>query len=402
MAGHIPEKIIWVYDTWFDGDTTRIYALATERFSSEHDRTGLHPLFSMIVYSTTQLFSSVTGLAPPKALRLFDASVAAMWLGGLFVVLRMIGCRLFDALVFALLGCVSAASFFWHTVPETWALGSLSILLSIALIAAAQHLKLGLTWYLGASVFSLGITITNWMAGLAVSWVRLPWRRFLLVTVTTLGLVTIGWLLAKWVFPGTEAPSVLNSLKSSWILAPESGGPIHISKVLLLHSLVMPEFWIRPVFGQSGGVMFSVQGASPGSASVFGYLAVWLWGAMLILGLWGFVKSRLSREIRLVLGMILVGQLVLHLLFGKETFLFSLHILPLLILWGATVSLTSLRTLALVLCIMLIPLVGINNYMQFQKAAECFSKVDAAPEPSQEIKEQFPLGVPAQSLCKGD
>jgi hypothetical protein len=64
------------------------------------------------------------------------------------------------------------------------------------------------------------------------------------------------------------------------------------------------------------------------------------------------------------------GQLMLHLVYGDETFLYALHYAPLLIAMVALSSLTNLRRAVLTLTVLLIPLATINNAQRFAESVE--------------------------------
>ncbi len=72
-----------------------------------------------------------------------------------------------------------------------------------------------------------------------------------------------------------------------------------------------------------------------------------------------------QRKVKIVLGFTIVGQLSLHLLYGEETFLYSLHWLPFLVLLAATGVHSTYRHYILATTIVLIIGVSINNYQQF-------------------------------------
>ena len=115
------------------------------------------------------------------------------------------------------------------------------------------------------------------------------------------------------------------------------------------------------------------QASSPGSGSFWGACAVGLWIALLGLGLWGFFSSKKHTKFRIVLGFSLLGQLALHLVYGNETFLYSLHFLPLLIILAAFSVLTSTRLIALILAGILVICTGINNGLLFHQILQYFS-----------------------------
>jgi len=95
-------------------------------------------------------------LEPITAVRIVIAAVASLWFSSLFILLRLIGCRQFDAALFSILAATSAAAMFWFVIPETYSFGSLSILLALGLTALAQHRKLSSLWYVVVSALTLG------------------------------------------------------------------------------------------------------------------------------------------------------------------------------------------------------------------------------------------------------
>jgi hypothetical protein len=111
-----------------------------------------------------------------------------------------------------------------------------------------------------------------------------------------------------------------------------------------------------------------VQFSSPGSASVWGAFAVVLWTALLGLGLWSFFTIKQHRKFRIVLGLTLLGQLALHLVYGEETFLYAIHFIIFFIPLVAFSTLTRSRPLALILAGMLALSAGVNNSLQLDKA----------------------------------
>jgi hypothetical protein len=122
----------------------------------------------------------------------------------------------------------------------------------------------------------------------------------------------------------------------------------------------------------------SIQFAQLGSGGMWGTLAGLLWLALLLLGLWNLVGLKEQPQLRLVIGLTLIGQMFLHLLYGWETFLYSLHFLPFLILLVALSSLTPARPWVLLLTAGLIVTAGVNNLTQFQHALAFYQTYDPA------------------------
>ena len=110
-----------------------------------------------------------------------------------------------------------------------------------------------------------------------------------------------------------------------------------------------------------------------GSGSLYGAAAAGVWSAILGLGFWGLISSKDNRQLKLVLAITLLGQFMLHLLYGQETFLYSLHFAPLLVVLAAFSTMTRARSLALTLTGILVVLAVINNFQQFDKAIVLFA-----------------------------
>ena len=128
--------------------------------------------------------------------------VGGLWIGTLYVLLRLLGCRKLDASIFTLLGLSSASALFWLPVPNSYTWGSLSIMLRASCCScfAEQH-TVGAAAYVVASAFTLSVTVTNWMAGLLVTLVRWPWRQAAQLSINALCLVVLLWGVQKFIFP---------------------------------------------------------------------------------------------------------------------------------------------------------------------------------------------------------
>ena len=102
-----------------------------------------------------------------------------------------------------------------------------------------------------------------------------------------------------------------------------------------------------------------------------GFLALLLLGPLafagLALGAWGLFAGKRRPRLRLVIGLVLAGQLVLHLLYGDETFLYALHYLPFLVLLAACGALTKARPVVLILALLLTVGTAANNLVEFRR-----------------------------------
>lgn len=361
-------------DVWFHSDIGRVVDDMTV-YGIDHDHTNVHPLFLLILFPVVYVLKTALLLEPITAVRIVIAVVAGLWFSSLFISLRVIGCRRFDATLFSVLAATSAAAVFWFVVPETYPFGSLSILLALGCVALTQHRKLSPLSYVVVNVLTLSITITNWMVGILATIVNHRRKQFLQITLTAFCILAVLVAVQKVIFPSSNAGGFFSypddAGEAGYMIQPDSGGPLKVVKSFVFDTLVMPainlvnnkidEYPLWPI-------RMSVQMSSPGSGSVWGSIAVVLWIALLSLGLWGLFSTRKHLRLRVVLGLTILGQLALHTVYGNETFLYTLNFLPLLVVLAALSTLTRARLLALVLAGMLVLSAGTNNILQFNQA----------------------------------
>lgn len=367
-----PVLLDWeTIDVWFDGDIPRVYGNMTERWSN-HWRTRVHPLFSLSTCPLVYGLNRVAGIDPLTGVRMIMSLAASFWISGLYLLLRVIGCRRPDAVLFSVLGAISAASMFWSAVPTSYPFGSMSILLALILVALAEQRPPSSLWFLIVSALTLSFTITNWMAGIFATFASHPWRHALQVTANAFCLVILLWGVQKLVFPSADLFLLrINDLwfgEDKFLLHPQAGWPWHVIRSFVFHSMVMPTFSVLEQEDRPHWPLMSVQPSSLGSGGPWSLVAIAAWTGLLLLGIWALWSMQTHHRLRLVLGLTLLGQLGLHLLYGYETFLYSLHFVPLLVVLAALSSLTPARWLAMVLTVILIATAGMNNQLQFFKA----------------------------------
>jgi hypothetical protein len=360
------------YDVWFEGDLPRAYAQMSTRWPEpvyHKYHTRRHPLFIPFTLPLVKACRALLGVEPLTAVQIVLAALAAVWIGTLWGLLRLLGCRRLDAMLFSALGAVSAAAVFWLTVPETWALGSLSILAPLLLVAVTRHRQVSEGWYVLASAGSLAVTVTNWMTGLIAAFRHLPWKRALRVSGLALSLVLGLWSLQKLALPQVQFfLTVRPGSEAKYVFHTRSGGPLQIGTAFIFHPMVMPAI-TETSAGRRPWKRMTVQPSAPGSASGWGRIGVWLWAALLGLGVWAALRSEVNRRLLGTVGIVLAGQLALHLIYGgEEIFLYSLHWAPLLVVVAACATLTPARRLALALAGALIVCAGVNNAQQFASA----------------------------------
>lgn len=353
-------------DTWFQGDCGRVFGNMSMR-KSDHPRTNVHPLFVLVGGTPIILLNKALGVNPASSVIVYISLIALLWTITLFIILRLIGCRQFDSLLITILGMTSSAAIFWFSVVETYSFGSLSILLVILIVAVSKYKELPYGWYIAISALSLSITVTNWMVGILATFAKFPWRKAVQITIYAFVIVVLFWGLQKGIFSTSEYFLKVRG-ESEHLLRPESGGFLRILSSFLFHSIVMPEIKVVEEVNINGWPGMVIQHSLPGSGSFWGLIAIALWAVLLALGIWAIWKKEVYPPLRTVIGLTIVGQLGLHLLYGAETFLYSLNFAPLLILMVAFATLTSARYITLLLIGILVLFSGINNIGQYRKA----------------------------------
>ena len=130
-------------------------------------------------------------------------------------VARLLTGRRFDAFVFSALTWVSSASMFWLPAGDIlW--GSLSLLAALALCAADARGRLHPAWCTRITAFCLGVTSSNWIAGMLVAGIRHHWRRALQIVSNSLSVVVVLWAIQRMrCFPLLISSSVTHTFHGS-------------------------------------------------------------------------------------------------------------------------------------------------------------------------------------------
>jgi hypothetical protein len=360
-------------DVWFEADVPTVADTVLHRWSQQ-TRNARHPLFPLLGTGSSYALRAA-GLDDRSILAVLSAGAGALWVALFYVIARAVTKRRLDAFVFTALACSTSSAMFWMLIPETYTLASLSLLVPLALCVLDGEGRLRSGWYVAASAVSFSVTTTNWMSGMFAAAARWPWRRALQITANALCVVVVLWAVQRLIFP--TAPFFFGySNETRFILPPASGGPGPVARVLFFHSIVMPQIQLIPE--PKWGTVMSVQHSAIGSSGPWGVAATTLWGALLAIAARGLLSSRGDARFRIVLASTLAGQVLLYMVYGEETFLYTLHVIPLLVLAAAlAVATTSWRRTILVLAVALTFAAAVNNALQLATAMRFFSPASA-------------------------
>lgn len=361
---------LYAQDVWFGGDIPTVFGNLTS-LNSDFGRNNKHPLFPLIVFPLVFLAGKLFHLDPLAAARLVAVGVSTLWVGGLYALFRVMGCYRLDATLLSLVGAVSAASIFWLIIPESFPLASLTFILGLIFVTLAQFRPFTGAWYIAINVITVSITITNSMVGILATLVNHSWKKAIQIFGGSLLLATGLWILQRIVFTNSGFPFQPGTfIGEKKFIATASGGTLSFLSAFFYQTMVMPatqfvDFAIRPDW-----VKIDANLLAPASGSWWGTAAIVSWTALLLLGLWAFVTIKQHNKLRIVLGLTLLAQLAMHSIYGAdETFIYSLHFIPLLLTLTAFSLLTRLRIVSLILAAVLIISAGMNNRAQFTAIA---------------------------------
>jgi hypothetical protein len=352
-------------DGWFGADTTRVLRDMFD-LHANHYRSKVHPLFMAFTMPVATLLERVLHLRRYAATTAINAVLAGTWSLLLFRTLRSIGVGRLDAGLFAGVGMASSAALFWFSVPETYPLGAISLMLPLWLVARHPQHPVRDASLVVAGAFSLGITITNFVTGALSALVSRPLRRAVALCALMVTLATAAWAVEKVAIPGTGGFFLRGQgEEKSYLFNPKAGGPLRCLRVILSHGIVMPEL----ALGDDGDL--GIQ-RSPMFGGAVQSVGVVCWLALLGLGLVSLLGSSSSSMARTPVRLALLGatlaQLVLHLAYGEETFLYTLHTTTLLMLVAGWAGQGRWRMTGRILAIVLLVVLPVNNVSRLMAA----------------------------------
>lgn len=365
-------------DLWFQGDSPRAFANMTNLLENRWSRDDLHPLFRVVTYPLTAMIAAGFALGPQDAVRVVIAGVAALWAAGFYGVLRLMRLPRLDAVLFSMVLISSAAFVFWAGLPETFPFGSLSLVISMGLVAASEWRRLHPGLFVVNNLMTVGFVPTSALAGLSATFLLHPIKKALgILAFSTAGLFAL-WNVHKAFFS-------VDRVSTQNFLLDQAGGPLQILGSIVAHTLVMPEIKLLRNVDPDKEFMWrmTTQFSLPGSGGVLAAIALAAALGMLALGLWSALTTRRLVNLRWLLAIVGVGFLGAHLLFGDETFLYSLQFAPLLVLLAAFAALGPMRRAALALAAVFVLSASVHNVSQFQHASAFVLGHQDSKHPSQ-------------------
>jgi hypothetical protein len=359
------------FDIYLQGDLPRTYIEMITRFSNG-GRSGVHPLYPMVVHPPTAIVHALFGVSWLDAVRAVVALFATVWALCLFVCGRLLGIRTVDAVLVAAVGLAGCAARFWLVVPETFAIGGVALLIAVAVAARSDAHDVREASYVAAGVATFGSTLTNWSTGIILALTSGSVGRAVRISLQVAGATALLWIVEKLFFPNVVFIFDPVGVRQ-YVHALDVSRILDVTRVFFSHAAVAPVLEAcRNVSYPQTPFLLTFQGSGIFSAGPVGAAATIVWLAMLVAGVYALIRSTGHQKARIVLGGSLAFQYGLHLLYGGETFLYSIH------WWGLLVVLVAvgLRTKAdwavRLLAIVFVFTAGSHNWRSWESSLPAF------------------------------
>jgi hypothetical protein len=299
--------------------------------------------------------------------------------------MRMFGLVRFDAALGLMLLYSTAAAIYWIGFPEWVAFGAIAALLSTIWVAGPAAIRNHVTG-VGQNLLSASMVVTGWPIGAAASiaadWPKLRWGRAYAHTRDALALMAVLTVIQYLVVPTAgrflgiwgEIHDALYGDHPYRVERSLVGATIEFLGQTLLAPHAAVVAGPRNVPGWGILIMTGQGQAVP--ATLLTLTALALWSILWVLGLLAAFRGGLSRAAAIFVVGALLYFYVLHMLFGGEIFLFSLHFAPFLAfiaIWGVR---SRQKAIVRALCIALIATSLAHNYPTFRSAVATHNAID--------------------------
>ena len=360
----IPNVARQTMDIWLGADVPRVIHDMTDPLA-DHNRTIVHPIFPLILLPIGGLLAKLTssqGIAAQLIISLSAAMTGIL----LFATTQNLGIKPIDSWLLIGAFTSSSAFIFWWSIPETFPIGSLSILIPFYLLSRQEDRQKAWTLALAGS---LAITTTNVGAGIVTLIFSKQRKNFAKILLLALLLILALSFLQKSYLPSAKF-FVGSSLAKEQRFIPKRTDPRGSLPGRALdfgvYTGVVPGEPIR--WGES---MFLPYGLN--LLSGFRAIPAISWIALLAIAsieLFHNFRSNFTKG----LFVFLISQFVLHMVYGDQPFLYSAHFLPefiLLISLGFQPGASTARLALSRACIFMFMVTGFPlNLESFIKATQ--------------------------------
>jgi hypothetical protein len=375
-------------DVWFDSDSQFIVDQLTHRWSTHNGTNSRHPIYVLLTYPLVFVQVRLLGIDTAHAMLAVLILYSSLCVAMMYVVLRLMDLSIVPSLLFTGIFVVSAPGILFLGIHERLILGGLTILVMVAVFLLYQRHLVPAGMLMLAAAFTLGVTVTNFMIGVLGLLLVLGIRRGVQASANALVVVMLLNVLVVVAFPTSttlldvRSWPFLSTVVSGRAERVEKGGNLwERARAFFFYSVVLPEPQIQKKPEGSDTRYLSVQEAGIEKGDEIWYVAAVLWVVLLAMGARSLMISRRWNTLAKLLGLGVLGQFCLFMLYGAETVLFSPYYVPLMILIAAMSWRTcATRRAALVLTLLFLIVLVFNNTEEFIEALQKAKNLISTPE----------------------
>lgn len=335
LAISLPLDRLIVYeniDAWFGTDIFRVIATETQTENAAHHRNSVHPFYSFITYPANHLLSTIFGIDKITSAVIFHSITGGCLSATIFVSAKRISQSTNAALAITALLLISSSFIFLASVPETFALGALTICVAL-LIVDSDHLN-SLRSSIAIGLLTFSVTITNYGVAIIASFIKLRPRIALLSFVATIVIASL-ISFAQTVFFPRSGVFYKSVQKEAMYVQLTKRTPEEVVKkvtrravVFLSAGFVLENVKIEP--NSSSGLLprVDISPINESTPSAIGFVALIGWWTLLVLAIASCIKKFRSSPTLATALLFYIYQFFLHLLYGDETFIYTLHSIP--------------------------------------------------------------------------
>ncbi|WP_424831818.1 hypothetical protein [Ruegeria sp.] len=356
-----PAREAWV---WFEADLIRVQDMMVDRYANNY-RTNVHPLQPIVMFPSTKALM-LLGLSERLAAIGSLSAAAGLWAGVLFAGFRGLGLFRLDAIIFTVLGMVSSAAIFWMTVPEAYAFGALTVTIALAMGILIQRGTVPQIIQSLSTVVAFSITTTNWMAGILTVLSANHYKRAVRILVDGFAIATALFAVQKVAFPSANFFVPRMKQEMEYVFNELAGGNLDKLRAFFAYSISVPDvpFLDNPTFPE--WMRLTVQFTPLTALTWIGVIGLVAWAIVFVFGLvTAVVKPGPNKVIAQALVYYLLFQVLLHLFYGDETFLYSLNFVPAMLLLAGFSVLGRARPVFLTVAVVAIPFLAYNNISEY-------------------------------------
>lgn len=358
-------------DVWYDADPIRVFYAMRDRLSEAQIRSSVHPLFSIFSLPPTRLLI-IAGIDRFAAVLVTIAGTAFLTAAMMTLAIRGLGLPRAATALFTLLMIASSSYLSYFGFVETYAFSGLTVAVMLLATVAASREQYWF-WFLGSAA-SLSGTVTNWSLGLASLFFNLPLVRAILIGVAGFAAVLALATIQLYIFPHAQLfiiPAEISRETQAFSTATGDRAESYWSAASAIWSIWVGAIIANPaeVIRSSHQLILNNQPIALGPTPVAQIIAIIAWLTLLAIAVQAGWKDAVRRPILLSVLSFLLCQTVLHLMYGRLTFLYAAHHMPALILLSAFAWFSTRRRIVLALASVALVFGAYANAAQFQDAS---------------------------------